>query len=794
MSDANSSQPKPKQVPSADADPTRSVAFHGTMSLPAAVQAQQVETESSASASSVVALTVGRKFGAYEILRKLGEGGMGAVYLARHAMLDKLVAVKVLPPHQTSDPEAVLRFQREMRAVGQIAHPNVVGAMDAGNVDGLPYLVMEYVEGVDLAKFIQRRGPLSARDACVLIRQAALGLAAAHERGLIHRDIKPSNLLVTKTGQLKILDLGLAKLLSDDAAQLQLTQTGRIVGTPDYMAPEQWDSSGDVDARTDLYALGCTLYLVLTGKSPFRNTRRSSLREIMNAHLLEPPPSLTELRPDVPAVLSELCRRLMAKSPDERIGSARELASQLEQIERLSLTLPTGLGSPLGFELPASAGDSSVEPADAETDADGRRTTRRGEATDATVIRRRRLLRRMLLAGVACIAAVLLGLAINSMFDRKPGDAKSPTNAPPNRPEPAIAPFKSDQALVHQQRWAAHLGVPIEFESSIGMKFRLIPPGEFLMGSRELELQSALSVVGDHPGGRECVASEGPRHKVVLTKPMFLGATEVTQKQYQAATSENPAHYSPAGAGRNAIADEDAGSLPVESVSWFDVAALCMKLSEDEKLSPCYARSGGMIKVVEGIGYRMPTEAEWEFACRAGTNSSYWTGDDPESFARAAWGRDNSGDRPHPVGLLRANAFGLFDIHGNVSEWVADRWDSNCYAQAAASGDVDPLRTFTTEAHGTVRGGYWSCDPTLARAASRANADRSFRGGIIGCRLAISIDGVKEVLRRREQTAAEAKSGKHGGAERETASEAKADDKTKTDDDSKTEDAAKTAK
>ncbi|HND52993.1 MAG TPA: serine/threonine-protein kinase, partial [Pirellulaceae bacterium] len=326
---------------------------------------QSSEADSTANTSRAAALTLGRKFGAYEILRKLGEGGMGAVYLARHSMLDKLVALKVLPPHQSSDPEAILRFQREMRAVGQLAHPNVVGALDAGNVDGLPYLVMEYVEGVDLAKFVQRRGPLSPRDACSLIRQAALGLAAAHERGLVHRDIKPSNLLVTKHGQLKILDLGLAKLLLEDSAQFQLTHSGHIVGTPDYMAPEQWDADSEVDARTDLYALGCTLYFALTGKSPFRNQRRSSLRQIMNAHLNETPPSLEELRPDVPANMCKLCDRLMAKSPEERVGSARELASQLQQIERLTLQLPTGFESPPGVDVAAKVGASNDAAGDA---------------------------------------------------------------------------------------------------------------------------------------------------------------------------------------------------------------------------------------------------------------------------------------------------------------------------------------------------------------------------------------------------------------------------------------------
>ncbi|HND53337.1 MAG TPA: formylglycine-generating enzyme family protein [Pirellulaceae bacterium] len=284
------------------------------------------------------------------------------------------------------------------------------------------------------------------------------------------------------------------------------------------------------------------------------------------------------------------------------------------------------------------------------------------------------------------------------------------------------------------------------------MKFRLIPPGEFMMGTRAEDLPPLLQAAGDDQRGLELARSEAPLHKVVLTKPFYLTTTEVTQRQYQAVMSENPSYFGPDGEGRPIVASEDLGSLPVDSVSWFDVAALCMKLSGDERVSACYARSEGTTKVIQGTGYRMPTEAEWEFACRAGTTSQYWTGDDDESFCLAAWVKPNSSDRPHPVGRLRANPFGLFDMHGNVVEWVVDRWDSNCYADAPESGDVDPFRGYGSEANATIRGGHFGSVPIVARAAGRANADRANRSGSIGCRLAISVEGVKELLARRKQS------------------------------------------
>lgn len=205
------------------------------------------EARSPAANSTIVG--IGSQLGPYQLLDKLGEGGMGAVYKARHTKLGKLVAFKVLPPHVLDRPDALSRFEREMKAVGTLSHPNVVQALDAGDFGGVHYLSMEYVEGQDLHELVKAKGPMSVVNACKAIRQAAIGLAAAHKLGLVHRDIKPSNLFLTKvTGQIKILDMGLA-LLSQEQTPTALTSAGDRFGTPDYMAPEQWEDAHTCDAR-----------------------------------------------------------------------------------------------------------------------------------------------------------------------------------------------------------------------------------------------------------------------------------------------------------------------------------------------------------------------------------------------------------------------------------------------------------------------------------------------------------------------------------------------------------------
>ncbi len=268
--------------------------------------------------------------GSYVLLERLGEGGMGEIFKARNWKLGRVVALKVIRRERLDNPDTVRRFEREVRAAAALDHPNIVRAFDADRIGGTHLLVMEYVAGAtDLAHLVRQKGPLAVPQACDYVRQAALGLQHAHERGLVHRDVKPSNLLLTADGTVvKVLDMGLARLNQSAADDKSSTVTleGTVMGTPDYMAPEQARESHAVDIRADLYSLGCTLYYLLTGRVPFPG---GSFFQKVNRHQFEEPEPVERLRPEVPAEVAAVVRKLMAKRPEERYQTPGELAAAL---------------------------------------------------------------------------------------------------------------------------------------------------------------------------------------------------------------------------------------------------------------------------------------------------------------------------------------------------------------------------------------------------------------------------------------------------------------------------------
>jgi serine/threonine protein kinase len=271
--------------------------------------------------------------GPYVVLDSLGEGAMGQVFKARHDKMGRVVALKVIRKDKLASPSSVQRFYQEVRAAAQLSHPNIVIAYDAGSLGATHYLAMEYVDGVDLARKVKESGPLAIATACDLIRQAAQGLQHAHERGLVHRDIKPSNLLLSSlnapgsVGTIKILDMGLARMRGMGEKQLGVTQVGAVIGTPDFLAPEQAVDARAADIRSDLYSLGCTFYFLLTGHPPFQ---AESLTELLLKHQMEQPTPLEQRRPDVPPGVAAIVRRLMAKRPQDRFQTPAEVVNALE--------------------------------------------------------------------------------------------------------------------------------------------------------------------------------------------------------------------------------------------------------------------------------------------------------------------------------------------------------------------------------------------------------------------------------------------------------------------------------
>jgi len=262
----------------------------------------------------------------FRIVRELGRGGMGVIYLAEHRGLEKLVALKVISPAVLDNPDALARFHAEVKAAGKLDHQNIARAHDADQAGDLHFIVMEYVEGLSLAQGVERKGPLPVAHACHYARQAALGLQHASEKGMVHRDVKPQNLMLAPKGVVKVLDFGLARLRSERQGAVGLTQADAFMWTPEYVAPEQATDARTADTRADIYSLGCTLYALLTGRPPFQE---ETLVKLVLAHIEKEPQPLHELRPDVPAELSAVVARMLAKDPAQRYQRPTEVAQAL---------------------------------------------------------------------------------------------------------------------------------------------------------------------------------------------------------------------------------------------------------------------------------------------------------------------------------------------------------------------------------------------------------------------------------------------------------------------------------
>ncbi len=381
--------------------------------------------------------------GSYVLLERLGEGGMGQVFKARNWKLGKVVALKVIRKERLASQDSVRRFHREIRVAAQLAHPNIVLAYDADEVGGTHVFAMEYVEGSDLARLVKEKGPLAAALACDCMRQAALGLQHAFEKGLVHRDIKPHNLLLTPQGIVKILDMGLARLtpLGDDSeSSTTVTQEGVVMGTPDYMAPEQAEESHKVDIRADLYSLGCTLYHLLAGQPPFAG---GTLVQKLRKHQTVPPPPLQQRRPDVPAAVLAVIHKLMAKRPEDRYQTPAEAAAALAACA----DLPPSAAALPAVAAPGPASAAPTEPSQAtfdfqpptETTVEHRQTEQRRPVEKGLVL--------AALASVVILLGVAAGLVALLRPKEPPPDEPAPNGTTADRQAPRGQPWPKGQDL-----------------------------------------------------------------------------------------------------------------------------------------------------------------------------------------------------------------------------------------------------------------------------------------------------------------------------------------------------------
>jgi formylglycine-generating enzyme required for sulfatase activity len=677
--------------------------------------------------------------GPYVVLDLLGRGGMGHVYKALHRPMRRIVALKVMASTALPDADAVRRFEREAQAAARLEHPNIVTAYDAGRAGDTLYLAMQYVAGRNLAEIVREYGPQPPGRALDWVLQVARGLAFAHDRGVVHRDIKPGNLLVDDEGTVRILDMGLARLEATEAAREPLTATGQVMGTVDFMAPEQALDLRRADGRADIYALGATLWFVLTGRPLFE---ADSVVKRVIAHQETPPPSLLETDAGVGRGLDAVFRRMVAKRPDDRFQSMHDLVSALGAVSDCDRApgpprrdFRAGTPPPprqvAGHDPAADpprgratrepvVGDAGFNPAATETMsmAAAVATNRTGGQRTTGVSWRMPVFT----IGSAA-AAVLLGALV--MFGEwrpqarpaaAPGRApRNETRAPPAAlsPTPVVspplvnAPFGADVARRVQETWARHLGVDVEITNTIGMRLVVIPPGAFRMG----EGDAALGVT--------------------FTRPILVGRTEVTQGEWQDVMETEPWRGQPfTRAGRE---------MAATFVSWDDAVTFCERLTRRE-------REAGRLDGPQA--YRLPTEAEWEYACRAGTDARYSFGDGDDLLDDHGWfggGVSGTPGRPvpggntsaalhaHPVGLKRPNAWGLHDMHGNVWEWCADL--STDAPMADGLGEAAP-------GHRAQRGGCWLSAPVNCGSASRhANAPEQ-RMNVLGFRVVLDLAGL----------------------------------------------------
>ena len=705
----------------------------------------------------------------YEIEKILGRGAFGIVAKAFDEKLHRVVAIKFMNPELAATSPPRKRFLREARTAAAVRNENIVG-IHAVEEEPLPYLVMEYVPGITLQQRLDQNGPLELTEILRIGQQVAVGMAAAHAANLIHRDIKPSNILLEEgvEKRAKISDFGLARAV-DDAS---LTSSGLIAGTPMYMAPEQ--ARGDVlDHRADLFSMGSVLYQMASGRPPFRAANTVAVLKRVCEDIPRP---IQDVIPDTPNWLCTIIVRLLEKDPANRFQTAKELAALFARCQSelqfngnvTCVPVPQSRHHSPSGESDSSAPTAFVRPSPNQNRSEPTDSSRSRKTSDRTLTSPAPFNRTLLFAGgFIAVAAIITVFIINRGSNntdldlvgggRQPigtstseiGNQKSaiknsswhgwPADAPP----PAIAPFNAEQAQHHQGAWAKYLGVPVEYTNTIGMKFRLIPPGEFTMGSTAAEIEAALKDVGEDKWWQECIKSEAPQHKVILTQPIYLGVTEVTQAEYEKVMGSNPSHFAPMGMGKEAVAGLETAEHPVGMVSWNDAADFCAKLSKQEKSKPFYFRAGDTITPLDGTGYRLPSEAEWEFACRAGTTTKYWIGDTVEDLVWVGWFDGNSRGRTHASGELKANPFGLSDTHGNAWEWVQDGWD------------INPNSPFPAGSRRVFRGGGWGYPAFRCRSSDRDAAGPTHRGYFIGFRVSLVLNAVTAALADCDRAAAE---------------------------------------
>jgi formylglycine-generating enzyme required for sulfatase activity/serine/threonine protein kinase len=636
---------------------------------------------------------VGRKVGNWVIESRIGAGGMGTVYLARHETLGTSAAVKVLSTDLGDDPKFRERFFQEARTQAQLRHPHIAQVIDFHEQDGAYFLVVEYVDGQALDKIIRAAGgPIEIPRALDWAKQALSALDFAHQKKVIHRDVKPANLLIDGRDQLKVVDFGIAI----EIGGRRLTTMSASIGTPPYMSPEQIISPWRIDHRADVYSMGIVLYELLTGRVPFDDP---DIVKVQQAQCETPPPPPRTINPAIPAALEAIVLKALEKDPNARYGGCGDFSRAIEAFEQGQEAPDTaGLRAVALPATPRPTPSAAPQPAVAAPVAP---RTPQPPVHKATVLEQapppsgparpslpapppaRGGASRVLVIVAAVIGGIVLlavgGLYLLYLIGR--------------------VAQRMDSNGTKGKGTLAHGQVRTRTNSADGLEYAWIPSGTFEMGCV--------------PADVDCSEDEAPRHSVRLSRGFWMGRTEVTVaawRRFASATS----YQGPVGATQ--LSDSDTNQ-PIVQASWDDAQAYC--------------RWAG--------GGRLPTEAEWERAARGDREGAKYPWGDAAPVCRTGASSGASFDgcattSVQPVASYAPNGFGLYDMAGNAAEWCADKYRGHYYASAEAA--TDPTGA-TFGMSRVVRGGTSSASATSLRASARGASAPDTRGSNLGFRCAL---------------------------------------------------------
>lgn len=619
----------------------------------------------------------GTQLGRYRLEVLVGAGGFGQVWRGYDPQLDRHVAVKLLHPCRGASPQRLDLIIAEARSLARLKHPHIVSIYDAGRQGDSAYLVTEFVEAESLQARLQR-GALDRELALTIVQDIGRALDHAHHAGIVHCDVKPANILVTATGHAYLTDFGIAASPAGPAV------SGEVQGTPGYMAPEQAGClAGPVSPATDVYSLGRVLLTLLLEQHQLRLVSTDAQHQVAEVRT-----ALEHAR--IAAPLRDVCLRATAWIPADRFPSAAAMVGALDRCHHSHRLRRLTIGrrgvwyavvALLGGLILAGAfafWPHQNPPASLSTRWPPEQSPASGNSAS----------RLTSWPPTADAHRTHESASLHDTVDARSSAPSDKTFLPARPAGTAVLPPPSVGL-------AATIPEPAGDKmliNSLGMQLVLIPAGEFLMGSQATQ---------------EGRTADEQQHRVRFTKPFYMGVYEVTQAQYERVMGANPSGFT-------------GPQLPVERVTWSEAVGFCDKLS---------ALPG---EQAAQRAYCLPTEAQWEYACRAGNQTCYSYGDDSAMLIEYAWVRENSLGTTHAVGEKQANAWGLFDMHGNVKEWCADYYRGGDDDRSAPLTDPTGPLTGSTR---VWRGGSWNNPAWRCRTAFRRGSPPDDRGDSLGFRV-----------------------------------------------------------